>query len=122
MRRIFAGQAPESYGYVTRSVRLNGVCTSIKLEARFWRILEEIARREGVALTAFLAALHGEAAHGRARNFASLLRCTCLVYLTEGREAGEPAAAAGAPQAGARKAPPFPRERPGGAPLIRSGA
>ena len=112
MCRIFAGQAPESYSYVTRSVRLNGVCTSIKLEARFWRILEEIARREGVALTAFLAALHGEAEaiHGRVRNFASLLRCTCLVYLTEGRE--EPAATASpAPKAAASKPLRFPRER-----------
>jgi predicted DNA-binding ribbon-helix-helix protein len=85
MSRIFASQPPETYSYVTRSVRLNGYCTSIKLEARFWRILEEIARNESMALSSFLATLHdeAEAIHGEVRNFASLLRCTCLVYLTE---------------------------------------
>jgi predicted DNA-binding ribbon-helix-helix protein len=91
MCHIFSSQAPETYAYVSRSVRLNGYSTSIKLEARFWRILEEIARREGVALTAFLATLYDEAtaARGEVRNFASLLRCTCLVYLTDvrGRDA-----------------------------------
>jgi predicted DNA-binding ribbon-helix-helix protein len=88
MCKIFASQLPETYSYVARSVRLNGYSTSIKLEAKFWRILEEIARREGIALTSFLAALHdeAEAIHGEVRNFASLLRCTCLVYLTEVRD------------------------------------
>jgi predicted DNA-binding ribbon-helix-helix protein len=91
MCRIFASQAPETYSYVTRSVRLNGYCTSIKLEAKFWKILEEIARNEGIALTSFLATLHDEAQaiHGEVRNFASLLRCTCIVYLTEMRDVRE---------------------------------
>ena len=85
MCRIFASQLPETYSYVTRSVRLNGFSTSIKLEAKFWRILEEIAHGEGVALSSFLATLHdeAEAIHGEVRNFASLLRCTCLIYLTQ---------------------------------------
>lgn len=88
MCQIYASQLPDSYAYVTRSVRLNGYSTSIKIEAKFWRVLEEIARREGVALTSFLATLHdeAEALHGEVRNFASLLRCTCLVYLSEARE------------------------------------
>lgn len=98
MCHVFASQAPETYSYVSRSVRLNGYCTSIKLEAKFWRILEEIARGEGVALTSFLATLYDEAqaAHGEVRNFASLLRCTCLVYVTDvrGRRAETPDMAA----------------------------
>jgi predicted DNA-binding ribbon-helix-helix protein len=95
MCRIFASQLPETYSYVARSVRLNGYCTSIKLEAKFWRILEEIARGEGLALSGFLATLHdeAEAIHGEVRNFASLLRCTCLVYLIEVRGAGDRTAA-----------------------------
>jgi len=85
MCRIFASQLPETYSYVTRSVRLNGFSTSIKLEAKFWRILEEIAQGEGIALSSFLATLHdeAEAIHGEVRNVASLLRCTCLIYLTQ---------------------------------------
>jgi predicted DNA-binding ribbon-helix-helix protein len=87
MCQIFASQLPESYCYVTRSVRLNGCCTSVRLEAKFWTILEEIARGQGMALPSFLSALHdeAEAIHGEVKNFASLLRCTCLVYLTDAR-------------------------------------
>jgi predicted DNA-binding ribbon-helix-helix protein len=85
MCRIFASQLPDTYSYVTRSVRLNGYSTSIKLESKFWRILEEIARSEGMGLPSFLATLHDEveAIHGEVRNFASLLRCTCLTYLIQ---------------------------------------
>jgi len=91
MCQIFASQRPETYSSITRSVRLNGYCTSIRLEAKFWRILEDIARSEGVGLSSFLATLHteAEAIHGEVRNFASLLRCTCLIYLTD-RRAPEP--------------------------------
>lgn len=85
MCQIYARQLPDTYSYVTRSVRLNGYCTSIKIEGKFWQVLEEIAQREGLALSAFLATLYeeAEAIHGEVRNFASLLRCTCLIYLSE---------------------------------------
>jgi predicted DNA-binding ribbon-helix-helix protein len=50
-----------------------------------WRVLEYIARREGAALSLFLATLHeeAEAIHSEVSNFASPLRCTCAVYLSE---------------------------------------
>lgn len=85
MCRIFAGQNPHTYEGETRSVRLSGFSTSIRLETAFWSILEEIAERQGMGLTRFLATLHDEVLeiHGEVRNFASLLRCACLVYLTE---------------------------------------
>ena len=47
MCRIFAGQDPATYDSVTKSVRLSGHATSIRLEAQFWEILAEIAEREG---------------------------------------------------------------------------
>ncbi len=50
MCRIFAGQAPQTYAYQTRSVRLSGHSTSIRLEAAFWNILEEIAAAEHLSL------------------------------------------------------------------------
>ena len=43
MCRIFAGQDPADYEYITRSLRLAGHATSIRLEATFWDILEELA-------------------------------------------------------------------------------
>jgi predicted DNA-binding ribbon-helix-helix protein len=86
MCRIFAGQEPESFAYETRSVRLSGHPTSVRLEARFWDIIDEIARAQNMTVGKFLSQLHDEALeiHGDLLNFASLLRCSCLVYLERG--------------------------------------
>jgi predicted DNA-binding ribbon-helix-helix protein len=66
----------------TRSLRIGGHCTSIRLEKSFWETLEEIAMREGTSLAKLLTTLHNEVLdqHGEVKNFASLLRCACLVY------------------------------------------
>ena len=47
MCQIFAGQDPANYQYSTRSVRLGGHATSIRLEATFWEILDELAALRG---------------------------------------------------------------------------
>ena len=88
MCRIFAGQSPKAYAYETRSVRLSGHPTSVRLEARFWDIVEEIARAQNMTVGKFLSQLHDEALeiHGEMSNFASLLRCSCLVYLERGMD------------------------------------
>jgi predicted DNA-binding ribbon-helix-helix protein len=98
MCQIFAGQAPWNYELEKRSVRLGGHSTSIQLENIFWQILDEIAAREDLSVAKFISKLHDEVvlAHGEARNFASLLRCCCLIYLdrvnpAEGRRFGAPA-------------------------------
>ncbi|WP_119165940.1 ribbon-helix-helix domain-containing protein [Algihabitans albus] len=91
MCRIFAGQPQSNYAPERRSVRLGGYCTSIQLEQVFWRILEEIAASEGVSLAKFISVLHDEVieTHGEARNFTSMLRCCCLIYLDRtGADAG----------------------------------
>ena len=66
----------------TRSLRIGGHCTSIRLEKSFWETLEEIAAREEISLAKLLTTLHNEVLdrHGEVKNFASLLRCACLVY------------------------------------------
>jgi predicted DNA-binding ribbon-helix-helix protein len=66
----------------TRSLRIDGHCTSIRLEKSFWETLEEIAETEGMSLAKLLTTLHNEVLdhHGEVKNFASLLRCACLVY------------------------------------------
>jgi predicted DNA-binding ribbon-helix-helix protein len=97
MCRIFAGQDPNRYAYETRSVRISGYPTSVRLEARFWQIIEEIARAQGMTVGKFLSQLHDEALeiHGEVGNFASLLRCSCLIYLEQGAQAIAPQRAAG---------------------------
>jgi predicted DNA-binding ribbon-helix-helix protein len=61
---------------------MGGHCTSIRLEMSFWDTLEEIAAKEGMSLAKFLTTLHSEVLdhHGEVKNFASLLRCSCLIY------------------------------------------
>ena len=44
MCEVFISADPQSYESRTRSVRLHGVVTSIRLENLFWQVLEEIAR------------------------------------------------------------------------------
>ena len=86
MCRVFAQQPPDTYEGRTRSIRIGGHCTSIRLETAFWAILEKIAAEEGVSLGRFLTTLHDEVLEhrGEVRNFASLLRCAYLVYLSGG--------------------------------------
>ena len=83
MCRIYAGQDPGRYQPETRHLRLNGQSTSVRLEAAFWAILDAMAAGEGVSTPAFISKLHDEVLllHGEARNFSSVLRCTCLVWL-----------------------------------------
>ena len=81
---VFAGQDPETYAYHTRSVRLGGHSTSIRLEAKFWTILDEVVAAQDQSMPKFLSQLYDEALeiHGNVGNFASLLRCACLIYLS----------------------------------------
>ena len=83
MCQIFAGQDPATYAYVARSVRLAGHGTSIRLEAAYWDILDEIAQRQELTTPRFLSTLYDEVIqlHGKVSNFSSLLRVACVLYL-----------------------------------------
>lgn len=83
MCQIYSGTNPELYQSVSRSLRINGVVTSVRLEQRFWQILDEIAAGEGFSTPQFLGKLHDEVVsqRGDIPNFASLLRVVCTVYL-----------------------------------------
>lgn len=83
MCQIFAGQDPANYRYITRSVRLAGHATSIRLEAAFWDILDEVAESQSMSTPRFLSQLYDEVLelHGEIGNFASLLRISCVLYL-----------------------------------------
>jgi predicted DNA-binding ribbon-helix-helix protein len=85
MCRVFAGQDPANYAFETRSVRLMGHATSVRLEAKFWVVLEQIAKVQGMPMSKFLSLLYEEAQeiHGEVANFASLLRCCCLNFLDQ---------------------------------------
>lgn len=85
MCQLFSGQDPAGYQRVTRSVRLNGCATSVRLEARFWDILDDIAESEGTSTPHFLSTLYEEVVErrGEVRNFASILRVACIIRLQQ---------------------------------------
>jgi predicted DNA-binding ribbon-helix-helix protein len=86
MCHLFASQSPGSYAFETRSIRLNGQSTSIRLEKIFWEILDQIAEREHMSAPRFLSTLHSEIllVQGEVANFTSHLRCICLVAVEAG--------------------------------------
>lgn len=67
----------------TRSLRLNGLATSLRLETFFWNILAEIAGRDGLTLSQLVAKLYDELveARGEAGNFASFLKSAAAAIL-----------------------------------------
>jgi predicted DNA-binding ribbon-helix-helix protein len=89
MCKVFAGQDPERYRQVNRSVRIGGHSTSIQLESAFWALLDEIAAGQGLTTPKFLSKLYEEAIeiNGDVPNFASMLRTTCALYLRGARPA-----------------------------------
>lgn len=96
MCHFFASQAPESYAFETRSIRLNGQSTSLRLEKIFWNVLESLAAQEGFTVPKFVSTLHSEILimRGEAPNFTSHLRCVCLVAIERGVQTQRPLARA----------------------------
>jgi predicted DNA-binding ribbon-helix-helix protein len=83
MCQVFISADPALYESRARSVRLHGVATSIKLENLFWRVLDEIATRDGMGVPQLCTKLYDElvAERGAVDNFASFLRVCCGRYL-----------------------------------------
>jgi predicted DNA-binding ribbon-helix-helix protein len=82
MCKIFISADPASYESRTRSVRLHGVVTSVRLENLHWAVLEEIAGRDGMTVAQLIERLYDElvAERGAVGNFASFLRVCALRY------------------------------------------
>lgn len=93
MLNLFAGANPELWQSRSRSMRIAGVVTSIRLENIFWRTLEGMAADHKVSLPSFVSQLYEEsleAGHDKS-NFSSFLR-VCAMYSTlRGQPDGPPA-------------------------------
>ena len=83
MCEIFISAHPDSYASRTRSVRLHGVVTSIRLENLYWEVLTEIGQRDGMSVVQLIEKLYDELveARGAVSNFASFLRVSALRYM-----------------------------------------
>ncbi|MGL5391916.1 MAG: ribbon-helix-helix domain-containing protein [Shewanella sp.] len=86
MCEIYSGAEPELFALKTRSIRIDGVVTSVRLEAIFWHLIEDIAEEAELSVAVLLTRIYREvlARHGHVANFASLLRVACTTYLNAG--------------------------------------
>jgi len=83
MCEYFVKADPRQYEQKTRSVRMQGVLTSIRLENMVWDVLAQMAEAEQCSTNALIAKFHEEILDhwGEVSNFASFLRITSLRYL-----------------------------------------
>ena len=87
MCKIFITADPQLYRCRSRSLRLSGVATSIRLENLFWQVLEEIGARDGLSVGQLITRLYDELAEAGGpggndgANFSSFLRVSCGRYL-----------------------------------------
>ncbi|MBW9073898.1 ribbon-helix-helix domain-containing protein [Agrobacterium sp. CR_3] len=83
MCKLFIKADPTLWESHTRSLRIDGMVTSVRLENFFWSTLDEIARRDGMNSVQLIAKLYNEsidAGHDLG-NFTSFLRVCCGRYL-----------------------------------------
>jgi predicted DNA-binding ribbon-helix-helix protein len=85
MCRVLTGQSSQQFRKVSRSIRISGHSTSVRLEAAFWEALEEMAKMEGLSTSGLISQLYAEALeiYGGMSNLASVLRTVCLLYREE---------------------------------------
>ena len=83
MCEYFVKADPIQYEQRTRTIRIHGVLTSIRLENMVWDILAEMAEEENCTTNALIVQFHDEilAHRGEVPNFASFLRVTSMRFL-----------------------------------------
>ncbi|MCR9803212.1 ribbon-helix-helix domain-containing protein, partial [Vibrio parahaemolyticus] len=84
MCKLFVKGDQTLWSSVTRSLRIDGVATSIRLENFFWNTLEEISNRENMTVNKMITKLYFESldADLDIGNFTSFLRVCCSRYLS----------------------------------------
>lgn len=83
MCRLFVGADSQLWTSQTRSIRMDGMVTSIRLENMFWTVLEEIAAKDGMNVPQLLHQFYNESideGHDLG-NFTSFLRVCCLRFV-----------------------------------------
>jgi predicted DNA-binding ribbon-helix-helix protein len=83
MCEFFVKADPILYESRSRTVRIHGVLTSIRVENFVWDTLASLAAEENITTNALIAKFHDEILRyrGDVLNFSSFLRVTCMRYL-----------------------------------------
>jgi len=84
MCQLFINADSRLWTYRTKSLRIDGVVTSIRLEEFFWDILDEISFRDQMTANQMITKLYLESldADHDISNFTSFLRVCCSRYLS----------------------------------------
>ena len=82
MCRLFIGARSDLWESRAKSLRIDGVATSIRMETFFWMTLDEIAARDDMTTNQLITRLYHEAmdADHDIGNFTSFLRVCCGRY------------------------------------------
>ena len=82
MCELFIKADPDLWESRARSLRIDGVATSIRIENHFWATLEEIGARDHMSVAQLITKLWHEAmdADHDLGNFTSFLRVCCARY------------------------------------------
>ena len=121
MCELYVKADPILYESRSRSLRICGVVTTLRLENQFWDILSEIAEVDGMTTNQLIAKLYEEVMdyRGEVVNFASFLRVSCMRYLSQRRvQTPELSVVRAAVMTGR----PLPLRGDGGIPLLRGDA
>jgi len=84
MCKLFVSANPYLWKSSTKSLRIDGVVTSVRLENFFWGVLEEIAARDDMRIAQMITRLYHESidAEHDLGNFTSFLRVCAGRYLS----------------------------------------
>lgn len=87
MCELYVKADPILYESRSRSLRICGVVTTLRLENQFWDVLAEIAEHDGMSTNQLISKLYEEVMdyRGEVVNFASFLRVSCMRYLGQRR-------------------------------------
>lgn len=85
MCELYVKADPILYESRSRSLRIRGVVTTLRLENQFWDILAEIAAVAGMTTNQLISKLYDEVMdyRGEVVNFASFLRVSCTRFLSQ---------------------------------------
>jgi len=83
MCKLFIDANTKLWETSARSIRIQGMVTSIRLEFHFWKVLEEIAERDALTIPEMINRLYSEsidAGHDLS-NFTSFLRVCAIRFI-----------------------------------------
>ena len=85
MCQVYSGTSPERYECDSRSIRIQGCVTSIRLENQFWDVLKQMAEEENQNVPQFINVLYKEVLNTQkeVHNFTSFLRVACMIFLAK---------------------------------------